>query len=55
VPPPADAKDRHTEGLMIERFAPMLATRGEPFDSPDYLFEVKWNDIRALAARDSGR
>ena len=24
---------------------------GEPFDSPEYLFEVKWNGIRALASR----
>jgi ATP-dependent DNA ligase len=30
---------------------PMLAARGEPFDSEEYLFEVKWNGIRALAAR----
>jgi DNA ligase D-like protein (predicted ligase) len=29
----------------------MLAVRGEPFDSPEWLFEVKWNGIRALAAR----
>ena len=29
----------------------MLAVRGEPFDSPEYLFEVKWNGIRALASR----
>ncbi len=31
-------------------FLPMLAARGEPFDSPEYLFEVKWNGVRALAA-----
>ena len=36
---------------MSERCLPMLATRGEPFDSGEYLFEVKWNGIRALAAR----
>ncbi len=29
---------------------PMLATPAEPFDSPDYLFEVKWDGVRALAA-----
>ncbi|MBI3468231.1 MAG: DNA ligase [Planctomycetes bacterium] len=28
---------------------PMLAKAGEPFDSPDYLFEVKWDGTRALA------
>ena len=36
---------------MNERIWPMLAVRGEPFDSPEYLFEVKWNGIRALAGR----
>jgi ATP-dependent DNA ligase len=30
----------------------MLATRGEPFDSPEHLFEVKWNGVRALAANE---
>ncbi|MDA8211158.1 MAG: non-homologous end-joining DNA ligase [Clostridia bacterium] len=28
---------------------PMLAITGEPFDSPDFLFEVKWDGIRCLA------
>jgi DNA ligase D-like protein (predicted ligase) len=28
---------------------PMLATRAAPFDSDDYLFEVKWDGVRALA------
>ena len=28
----------------------MLATRAAPFDSEDYLFELKWDGIRALAA-----
>jgi bifunctional non-homologous end joining protein LigD len=37
-----------------ERCLPMLAVRGEPFDSTEYLFEVKWNGIRALAARNRG-
>jgi len=31
----------------------MLAVRGEPFDSADYLFEVKWDGIRALATAES--
>ena len=39
---------------MSERMLPMLAVRGEPFNSPEYLFEVKWNGIRALAARHTG-
>lgn len=28
---------------------PMLAVDGEPFDSPDYLYEVKWDGYRCLA------
>jgi ATP-dependent DNA ligase len=28
----------------------VLATAAEPFDSPDYLFEIKWDGVRALAA-----
>lgn len=28
---------------------PMLAVRGEPFDSDDHLFEIKWDGIRAMA------
>jgi bifunctional non-homologous end joining protein LigD len=39
---------------MNERLLPMLAVRGEPFASPEWLFEVKWNGVRALAARTSG-
>lgn len=27
----------------------MLASPGSPFDSRDYLFEIKWNGVRALA------
>jgi ATP-dependent DNA ligase len=29
----------------------MLAVPGVPFDSPEYVFEIKWNGIRALASR----
>ena len=36
-------------GLM-DSLAPMLAVAGEPFDSPDYLFEIKWDGVRTLAA-----
>ncbi len=28
---------------------PMLARPAEPFDSPEHLFEVKWDGMRALA------
>jgi bifunctional non-homologous end joining protein LigD len=34
---------------------PMLATAAAPFDSDAYLFEVKWDGVRALAAVDGGR
>src|SRR6266852_2305194 len=34
----------------LTRFVPpMLAKRGAPFDSPDHLFEVKWDGTRVLA------
>ncbi|HKA18278.1 MAG TPA: non-homologous end-joining DNA ligase [Blastocatellia bacterium] len=35
---------------------PMLAqNREEPFDSPDFLYEVKWDGIRAMVALDEGK
>ena len=40
---------------MIPTFPPMLAVPGEPFDSPDHLFEVKWDGIRALACVEQDR
>lgn len=33
---------------------PMLATPGEPFDSGEYRFEIKWDGIRAIAYKDHG-
>jgi DNA ligase D-like protein (predicted ligase) len=33
---------------------PMLAQPGQPFDSPDYLFEVKWDGTRALVFIEHG-
>jgi DNA ligase D-like protein (predicted ligase) len=35
---------------MIPTLLPMLATSSKPFDSHDYIFEVKWDGVRALAA-----
>lgn len=32
-----------------ERIAPMLATIGEPFDSDDHQFEIKWDGTRCIA------
>ena len=34
---------------------PMLAVQGKPFDSKDYLFEVKWDGIRAMAFVEGGK
>ncbi len=34
---------------MREKLRPMLATQGEPFDSPEHLFEVKWNGVRRVS------
>ena len=35
---------------MSQRLLPMLAVPSAPFDSPEHLFEVKWDGVRALAA-----
>lgn len=32
-----------------DRISPMLAVSAEPFDSPDHLFEIKWDGLRCLA------
>ena len=40
---------------MMPFLAPMLAVSGEPFDSDEHLFEVKWDGIRALALVEGGQ
>ena len=35
---------------MVSWLLPMLAKAGEPFDSDDYLFEIKWDGTRALCS-----
>ena len=40
---------------MSSILLPMLATRAAPFDSDHYLFELKWDGVRALAAVANGR
>ena len=35
--------------------APMLARIGSPFDSPDHLFEIKWDGVRAVTYVEDGR
>jgi ATP-dependent DNA ligase len=37
---------------MLPRVMPMLAVAAEPFDSPEYYFEIKYDGVRALAAVD---
>lgn len=34
---------------LERKIPPMLATSGEAFDSPEFLFEIKWDGIRTLA------
>ena len=38
---------------LPEFVPPMLARIGKPFDSPDHLFEVKWDGTRALTMSES--
>ena len=40
---------------MMDPFLPMLATSASPFDSCDYVVEVKWDGVRALAAVEKDR
>lgn len=39
---------------MLPQILPMLANQAEPFDSPEFLFEVKWDGVRGLAAVEDG-
>lgn len=34
---------------LPETIPPMLATISEPFDSPDYIYEIKWDGYRCLS------
>src|SRR5215471_4403222 len=37
---------------MLPQVLPMLAVAAEPFDAPEYSFEIKYDGVRALAAVD---
>jgi ATP-dependent DNA ligase len=37
---------------MLPQVMPMLAVAAEPFDAPEYCFEIKYEGVRALAAVD---
>src|SRR5580693_3106626 len=44
------------EAAMPSRLEPMLATIGDkPFSNPNWLFEIKWDGVRALAWIDKGK
>ena len=44
-----------TPPLQVEQLRPMLpVVVDEPFDSPDYIFEVKWGGVRAIAHVERG-
>src|SRR5262249_47247615 len=48
-----DAAQTYPEdGLMLPQVLPMLAVAAEPFDSPEYCFEIKYDGVRALAGVD---
>ena len=51
---PDELQDAH-KATMPSRLGPMLATIGDhPFSDPNWLFEIKWDGVRALAWIDDG-
>ncbi len=51
---PAELQDAR-KGAMPSRVEPMLATLGDkPFSDPNWLFEIKWDGVRALARIENG-
>jgi bifunctional non-homologous end joining protein LigD len=51
---PAELQDAR-KGAMPSRVEPMLATlAGHPFSDPNWLFEIKWDGVRALARIENG-
>lgn len=39
--------------MLPANFKPMLATMSEPFDSSEFIYEIKWDGYRCLAFLDS--
>ncbi|MFK7743249.1 MAG: hypothetical protein AB8H80_23235 [Planctomycetota bacterium] len=39
---------------LPENVEPMLARQGEPFDSPEHLFELKWDGVRCMSYAENG-
>lgn len=57
-PSPVQASDVEgaRKAALPSRIAPMLASIGDaPFSGPDWLFEIKWDGVRALATIDDGK
>ena len=51
---PAELQNART-GAMPSRVEPMLATLADhPFSDPNWLFEIKWDGVRALARIENG-
>jgi bifunctional non-homologous end joining protein LigD len=56
VLPPATPYSAAVKRPMPSTIHPMLATTvDEPFDGPDWLFEIKWDGYRAVAFIDNGK
>ncbi|AGK61545.1 DNA polymerase LigD, ligase domain protein [Archaeoglobus sulfaticallidus PM70-1] len=43
------AKDQITKDWFYKNIDPMLAVKGKPFSSSDYLYEIKWDGTRCIA------
>ena len=41
--------------MALPAIRPMLATAGEPPDTPDWAYEFKWDGVRAIVSVDRGR
>src|SRR6266436_3039884 len=55
VPKRSRTRDVGTERPMPLEIQPMMAqSSAQPFDNPDWIFEMKWDGYRALATIDSG-
>jgi bifunctional non-homologous end joining protein LigD len=51
----ATNSDVRVGSVSLHRIEPMLAASApEPFDSPDKLFEIKWDGVRAIAVIEDG-
>jgi bifunctional non-homologous end joining protein LigD len=55
VPIRPDELQDARKAAMLSRLEPMLATIGDhPFSDPNWLFEIKWDGVRALAWIENG-